>query len=608
MKQKREHINLKALKLNHSFCKRWFPLMTAQNVLEVFAPYFNLILSSVLLNEISDTRDQTAIITWICFLLIGNFLLSFLTRTNEKLLSQAVYEREKNEARVLGAKHMNIDYRTVEGTTYRQLRRRVDENAGMNGNGKYALLNVVDSIEYNILNLIVAVYLFTDMLVRIFANGFDVRCVFFLLWIAIFAVANIWISNWRQKKEIHMADKGAILLTDENRYDDAIDSYHMGKDARIYRQDRKILAMKEKYLITDHIKHFQWMFRKVFRYSIPLSGIAYLLKFSIYMFIIYYIIDGRIEIGGLIKYVGFVEMFSSSVTKLVTRRAAMKENTKYVADYLKLFAYEPTEKDKGEPLGNDTSISSVEFINVSFHYPESDRYIFRNLSFRICGSSKVAIVGMNGSGKTTMIKLICRLYKPVEGEIRINGRNIWDIRYEEYSSLIAAVFQDFKLFSFSLGQNVALKNAYDEQKVMSCIQKAGLDDRFSDMPNGLDTCLYKDFDEEGVEISGGEAQKVAIARALYKDAPIVILDEPTSALDPISEYEIYSKFDELVQDKIAIYISHRLSSCRFCDDILVLDGGRIVQRGDHDSLLMDERNKYYELWNAQAKYYLSDLM
>lgn len=606
MKQKSVNVNMKALKLIHSFCRRWFPLMTVQNILEVFSPYLNLIISSSLLNEISGNRNKNTMITWMSFLVIGNFLVLFLTRTNEKFLSQAVYEREKKESRILGIKHMHIDYRTVEGTEYRQLRRRVDENASMNGNGKYALLTSVDSIEYNILNLMVAVYLFIDMLVRIFANRFDYRCLIFLMLITILAICNIWISSWRQKKEIYMADKGAVMLTDENRYDDAIDSYHMGKDVRIYRQDRKILAMKEKYLITDHVKHFKWMFQRVFRYSIPLSGISYLLKFSIYIFIIYYIHNGSIEIGGLIKYVGFVEMFSSSITKLVTRIGAIKENEKYIADYLKLFEYDSTERDRGEPLEKMTSVSSIEFIDVSFHYPENERYIFRHLSFQIHGNSKVAIVGMNGSGKTTMIKLICRLYKPTEGEIKINGRNIWDIRYDEYISLITAVFQDFKLFSFSLGQNVALSSYYDEQKVMTCIQKAGLADRFMDMPYGVNTYIYKDFDEEGIEISGGEAQKIAIARALYKDAPIVILDEPTSALDPVSEYEIYKKFDGLAQNKLAIYISHRLSSCRFCDDIIVLDNGQIVQRGNHDLLLIDEESKYYELWNAQAKYYLNN--
>lgn len=174
---------------------------------------------------------------------------------------------------------------------------------------------------------------------------------------------------------------------------------------------------------------------------------------------------------------------------------------------------------------------------------------------------------------------------------------------KEYMSIFSVVFQDFKLFSFSLGQNVAASENYDEAHVKHCLQEAGFGNRLSEMPEGLNTCLYKNFDENGVEISGGEAQKIAIARALYKNAPFIVLDEPTAALDPLAEYEIYSKFNEIVQNKTAIFISHRLSSCRFCNKIAVFDKGQIVQQGSHEELVADESGKYHELWYAQAQYY-----
>ena len=172
-------------------------------------------------------------------------------------------------------------------------------------------------------------------------------------------------------------------------------------------------------------------------------------------------------------------------------------------------------------------------------------------------------------------------------------------------SIFAVVFQDFKLFSFSVGQNVAATVEYDKEKVTACLKKAGLGECLQEWPAGLDTCLYKDFDVNGVEVSGGEAQKIALARALYKGAPFIILDEPTAALDPIAEAEIYSKFNEIVDDKTAIYISHRLSSCKFCDEIVVFHEGAMVQRGNHEKLVADETGKYYELWNAQAQYYVN---
>ena len=210
---------------------------------------------------------------------------------------------------------------------------------------------------------------------------------------------------------------------------------------------------------------------------------------------------------------------------------------------------------------------------------------------------------MNGSGKTTMIKLLCRLYDPTEGRITLNGIDIRKYDYSEYLSIFGVVFQDFKLFSFELGQNVAASVEVDEGKAEHTLQEAGFGVRMSAMAKGLHTPLYKDFDEDGVEISGGEAQKIALARALYKEAPFIVLDEPTAALDPISEYEIYTRFNEIVGDKTAVFIYHRLSSCRFCDDIAVFNKGELVQRGSHDVLLADEKGKYYELWHAQAQYY-----
>ena len=249
---------------------------------------------------------------------------------------------------------------------------------------------------------------------------------------------------------------------------------------------------------------------------------------------------------------------------------------------------------------------TVEFLDVSFRYPGSEQYALRHLSMTFKVGERLAVVGMNGSGKTTFIKLLCRLYDPTEGVILLNGIDIRKYRYDEYMDIFSVVFQDFKLFSLPLGQNVATAQHYDAARAADCLQKAGFSDRLARMPKGLDTCLYKDLDEDGVTISGGEAQKIAIARALYKDAPFIVLDEPTAALDPVAEAEIYAKFNEIAGDKTAIYISHRLSSCKFCDEIAVFDHGEVVQQGTHEELLGEPDGKYYELWNAQAQYYTEE--
>ena len=282
----------------------------------------------------------------------------------------------------------------------------------------------------------------------------------------------------------------------------------------------------------------------------------------------------------------------------------LASNTKYVKMYFD-FLDIPNRKYQGTlPIEKrDDDKFTIEFQNVSFRYPGSSKYVLKNFSIKFNIGERLAVVGKNGSGKTTFIKLLCRLYDPTEGEIFLNGIDIRKYNYKEYISLFSVVFQDFKIPAFPLGQNVAASIEYDKVKAEDALKRAGLRGLLSKLPFGLDTPVYKDFDNRGVDISGGEAQKVAIARALYHDTPFVILDEPTAALDPLAEYEIYSRFDELVGTKTAVYISHRLSSCQFCNDILVIDKGKAVQRGNHNELIKEKDGLYYKLWNTQAKYY-----
>ncbi|MDE6599436.1 MAG: ABC transporter ATP-binding protein/permease [Oscillospiraceae bacterium] len=214
----------------------------------------------------------------------------------------------------------------------------------------------------------------------------------------------------------------------------------------------------------------------------------------------------------------------------------------------------------------------------------------------------MALVGKNGCGKSTLVKLLCRLYDPTEGEITLNGIDIKKYKYEDYMALFSVVFQDSELFSFSIAENVASSDDYDPELVTDCVTRAGLGERLKEMGNGIDTCLYKNFDEHGVEISGGEAQKLCLARAIYKGAPFIVLDEPTASLDPISEHDIYTKFNGIVGTRTAVYISHRLSSCRFCDEITVMEDGTVAERGTHESLI-EADGVYKALWEAQAEYY-----
>jgi ATP-binding cassette subfamily B protein len=332
--------------------------------------------------------------------------------------------------------------------------------------------------------------------------------------------------------------------------------------------------------------------------------VSYLFTGVAYVFVCLKAWAGAFGVGAVTQYVGAVTSLSAGIITLGKELGTMRNNAAFLRTTFK-FLDIPNTMYQGSLTVEKRSDHNyeIEFRDVSFHYPESDTWALRHVSMKFKVGKRLAVVGRNGSGKTTFIKLLCRLYDPTEGEILLNGINIRKYNYQEYISIFSVVFQDFQLFAFPLGQNVAVGTAYDRKKAETCLKEAAFSERLKSLPKGLDTCLYREFGEDGVEISGGEAQKIAIARTLYKDAPFLILDEPTAALDPVAEYEIYLSFNKIIGDKTAVYISHRLSSCRFCDEVAVFSHGQIVQYGTHDNLVKDTSGLYYRLWNAQAQYY-----
>ena len=321
-----------------------------------------------------------------------------------------------------------------------------------------------------------------------------------------------------------------------------------------------------------------------------------------YLLVVLKTISGAITVGTFTRYVGALNQFGSACASLIEYNAAIRRNAVYMGEFLAFLDVEEKHSHGTIPVEKrDDGEYELAFEDVSFRYPGSEKYVLKNVNCRLDMKRKMAVVGRNGAGKTTFIKLLCGLYEPTEGHITLNGVDIRKYKPDEYRDLFGVVFQDFRLFSFPVWENVATGYERDDDRLWKTLYQAGAREFVKNMPEGLETLLYKDTGE-GVEISGGEAQKLAIARALYKDGALVVLDEPTAALDPLAEAEVYARFDEMTEGKTSIYISHRMSSCRFCDDIMVFDDGRIAERGSHETLLA-AGGLYSQLWNAQAKYY-----
>lgn len=320
-----------------------------------------------------------------------------------------------------------------------------------------------------------------------------------------------------------------------------------------------------------------------------------------YAYLIAQVIGGAVSIGNFTMYTGAVTSFADAMKTVITSFVEVKAYGIYydaMRDYLNIPAKLRSKGSLPVPAERHT----IEFRDVSFRYQGQSAYALRHVNITLDSHQKLSVVGENGAGKTTFVKLLCRLYEPTEGEILLDGKNINSYDYESYLSLFSAVFQDFKLFSFSLRDNVSLSSPADDAKIEGVLRQVGLSGLLDKLDKGLDTNIYKNFDETGFEPSGGEGQKIALARALYQDTPIVILDEPTAALDPRAEYEIYQQFNDLVRDKTAVYISHRLSSAKFCDKIAVFDKGSIVEYGTHEQLYA-QNGLYRELFDMQAEFY-----
>lgn len=378
--------------------------------------------------------------------------------------------------------------------------------------------------------------------------------------------------------------------------------YNTGKEIRLYKEQSLIEHTATDILLTDGEKLLKKVSLNSAKSSSFVAILGAVVGFGIYLFIGVKGLYGLFGIGSLVLYCGSFMQIINGIMKMAVTFGKTEEMVPLVNYYFRIMNTKD-EMTYGNKELNLNNKFEIEFRNVSFKYPGAENDALKNINIHIKNGEKLAVVGRNGSGKTTFIKLLCRLYDATEGEILINGINIRDYTKESIINLYSVVFQDFKIFSTTLAQNISAGEEYNHEKLFEALDKSNIKNRVLKMEKQEGTYLYKDLDKAGVEISGGEAQKLALARALYKDAPIVILDEPTAALDPVAENEIYNRFNSFTEKKTAIYISHRLSSCAFCDSIAVFNNAELAETGTHNEL-MNQNGVYADLWNAQAEYYI----
>ena len=320
------------------------------------------------------------------------------------------------------------------------------------------------------------------------------------------------------------------------------------------------------------------------------------------LYFVFKVIAGALSVGSMTIYMGLIMQFSGSLSNITQQYLNLSMLSLSVQELIKFMEIPLSNHVRGSLTPTFGADSVIEFKNVSFRYPGSDRIVIKGLSLTIRGDEKLCIVGANGSGKSTFVKLLTRLYVPTEGEILLNGININEYDYREYCRLFAPVFQDFALYNITLGENIVMAESYDEERLRSAARQSGLSAMVENTKYGYDTIIYKWFDKEGIEPSGGEGQRIAMARALYRGGSVYILDEPTAALDPNAEYEIYTQFNNMITDKCAILITHRLSAVQLADRVAVFDDGLVAEYGTHSELYA-KGGIYTEMFDKQAKFY-----
>lgn len=424
-----------------------------------------------------------------------------------------------------------------------------------------------------------------------------------VLMIAAFVLVLV-LSNHFSKKE------GEAMVQTElkNEHVNTLSAYLLSLiNKETYVKDIRLFGLKDYlYKKTEAFRTVGRMYKEMGCYSGKCRALptfaAQMFAAVTYICIAAKAIAGSITIGEVTMYAGAVITMVEGVQRLLGKYQDINYMNEYLGTYEEFITRPNMHYDGTLPIEKrDDNKYCLELSHVSFRYPGTGQDILKDVSMTFRVGEKLALVGMNGAGKTTLIKLLCRLYAPTEGEIRLNGINIEKYDYDEYVRIFSVVFQDFRLYDFALDENVASGSEVDGERLQHALELAGIWERVQELPQKERTLLGHE-NGQGVLLSGGEAQKVAIARALYKDAPFIILDEPTAALDPIAEAEIYENFNTLIQNKTAVYISHRMSSCKFCDRIVVLGDGRILEEGNHETLLA-QKGTYYRLYSAQEAYY-----
>ncbi len=569
--------------------KAFVPMMVIQAIVGTFITFIWLFLSKIVIDQVTNNVSVSSFIYSLIFIVIAEIILmevdSFLNFQNWWRIIHA----RMSFIPLRMKKLLNMDYENLEIPAVLDLSQRAEKATEGNSDGVEGFLRSIQGLFTSTCKIIMSITIIS------FLNPL------ILGFILILAVISYIITDRTKKMDkIKTWDTLSEKFREQGYIAGVEQDFSYAKDIRVFNLSEYLLDKHKKIDSEIHDKISES--KKRWLKATGLNQIAALFQEGIiYIWLIYNVLYKSLSIGNFTLYLGTIRTFFNTVGSLLSNIANLRLQSRQINDFRNFLAFGKEGGGKEVPQQNQYVF---EFKNVSFKYPGQDTYALKNLSLTISSGTRLAVVGLNGAGKSTFIKLLCGLYTPSEGRIYLNGIDINTFSKESYYALFAPVFQDIEVFAFPLSENISMKipEKTNEAKAIEAAEKVGLKDKLHSLPNGIASQMLKIFHDDGIDLSGGEKQKLALARALYKDAPVIILDEPTSALDPLAEYQVYTNFDQIIGAKSAIYISHRLASTRFCDTIALFSDGILKEYDTHENLIR-KKGEYYQLFEVQAQYY-----
>ena len=603
MKEKRKVPVRATIKLLWAMDRKFPVIVILQGGLNALLFYLPVLLVARILDLLVYRENSADPVSIAVVGLVGIWLLKGVKALLEKEMKTRSYQIAMRFETLVPVNTLNISFSDLESDYAKEMRARILADRSW-GSGFFGVADKFCNLCNSGFELLGSVIMLIPLAMQVSGSAAGKVAAALLFNIGLAVVGASVYAKWYQKKEsaamnqMTQAEKNSRFWYMDEGGSGAIGAQSL-KDIFMYRAKKMI----QKTVDTER----EGVRKNVFTIAringaggLGTGMIQGILLCVSYYCVLALAIAGTITVGMVLRYAQAIFQACMSVSASIRLAGEFRTDVGRIASTLEYLNLE-AEKTKGDSFTEMTK-GVIEFRNVSFRYPGTKELVLDHVSLKIEPSEKIAVVGKNGSGKTTLVKLLCRLYEPEEGEILWNGKNIREYDLREWQKIFAIVFQDYSLLSLTLGQNVAASEQYETERAKEVLQLAGFGERLNKLKKGLETVVYPEYEQDGVSFSGGEEQKIAIARAIYKGGQICILDEPTAALDPVSESRVYESFDEIVKGKTAVYISHRLSSCKFSDRIFVLDNGKIAESGTHEALL-SQNGLYAQLWQAQAQYY-----